>query len=209
MSFWLGLTGGIGSGKTLVADELARIGAGVIDTDQLSHQLTRAGGAAIPALQRAFGAGILTADGALDRVRMRQLVFSQPRTRQQLEWLLHPMILELAEYECSLLESRAPYIVFVVPLLVETRHWLQRVHRILLIDCSSSTQIRRVRKRSGITEQEVLAILAAQASRQQRLEVAQDVLVNEGDDSAPICQLVQRLHQYYLHLAATKSKTAV
>ena len=103
MSFWLGLTGGIGSGKTLVADELARVGAGVIDTDQISHQLTRAGGAAIPALQRVFGAGILTADGALDRVRMRQLVFSQPRTRQQLEWLLHPMILELASMNAAYL----------------------------------------------------------------------------------------------------------
>lgn len=204
MSFWLGLTGGIGSGKTLVADELARLGAGVIDTDQLSVQLTQTGGAAIPALAQAFGAGVLTAEHALDRTRMRELVFSQPEVRKQLESLLHPMILELAQRQCQALQAQVPYVVFVVPLLVETSHWLSRMHRVLVIDCSTDTQIRRVQARSGLNENQVRAIVAAQASRQQRLEAAHDVVVNEGEDRRPISQLIRRLHQHYLHLAVIK-----
>ncbi len=202
MSLRVGLTGGIGSGKTRVADALARAGAGVVDTDRLSHELTEAGGAAIPALERAFGAQILTADRALDRARMRELAFSQPQVRKQLQSLLHPMILERAQRECEVLQAQVPYLVFVVPLLVETGHWLQRVHRVLVVDCSTDTQIRRVRARSQLTEPQVRAILAAQASRQQRLEVAQDVLVNDTDNSHPISCLSSRLHQHYLRLAA-------
>ncbi len=209
MSLRVGLTGGIGSGKTTVADELAQAGAGVVDTDRLSHELTEAGGAAIPALERAFGAQILTTDRALDRTRMRELAFSQPQVRKRLQSLLHPMILELARRQCEELQAQVPYIVFVVPLLVETAHWLRRVHRVLVIDCSTDTQIRRVRSRSQLTEPQVRAILAAQASRQQRLEVAHDVLVNDADNSRPISCLTWRLHQHYLRLAAIMPPTRV
>jgi dephospho-CoA kinase len=209
VSLRVGLTGGIGSGKTTVADELAQAGAGVVDTDRLSHELTEAGGAAIPALERAFGAQILTTDRALDRTRMRELAFSQPQVRKRLQSLLHPMILELARRQCEELQAQVPYIVFVVPLLVETAHWLRRVHRVLVIDCSTDTQIRRVRSRSQLTEPQVRAILAAQASRQQRLEVAHDVLVNDADNSRPISCLTWRLHQHYLRLAAIMPPTRV
>ncbi len=204
MSFWVGLTGGIGSGKTLVADHLARCGAGVIDTDKISHQITQAGGAAIPALEQAFGAGVLTAERALDRARMRELAFSRPDLRKQLESLLHPMILEQAIQECKALGSRVPYVVFVVPLLVETAHWLKRLQRVLVIDCSIDTQMRRVVTRSGLTQAQVSTILAAQASREKRLQVAHDVLVNEGNNSYPVQLLAGRLHQHYLHLAAIR-----
>ncbi len=209
MSFGIGLTGGIGSGKTLVADELARLGAGVIDTDRLSLQLTQTGGAAIPALSQAFGAGVLTAAHALNRTRMRELAFSQPEVRKQLESLLHPMILELAQKQCDALQSQVPYVVFVVPLLVETGHWLSRVDRVLVIDCSTDTQIRRVQARSALNENQVRAILAVQASRRQRLEAAHDVVVNEGEDCRPIGQLTRRLHQHYLHLAQLNLRARV
>lgn len=209
MSLWVGLTGGIGSGKTLIADHLARCGAGVIDTDKISHQITQAGGAAIPVLEQTFGAGILTAERALDRARMRELAFSQPELRKRLESLLHPMILEQAIHECKALGSRVPYVVFVVPLLVETAHWLKRLQRVLIIDCSVDTQMRRVVTRSGLPHTQVSAIIAAQATRQQRLEVAHDVLVNEGDNPYPIQQLAGRLHQHYLRLAVTRPSDSV
>jgi dephospho-CoA kinase len=140
---------------------------------------------------------------------MRALAFSEPQARKQLESVLHPMILELAQRECELLEAHAPYVVFVVPLLIETGHWLMRVHRVLVVDCSVDTQIRRVRARSGLTESQVRAIMAAQSSRRQRLEAAQDVLVNDEDNAPPVFQLARRLHQHYLHLAAIRRTASV
>jgi dephospho-CoA kinase len=197
--FAIGLTGGIGSGKTTVADMLADRGAAVLDTDAIAHQLTAPGGIAIPQIHAQFGEAFLTAEGALDRSKMRTYVFDQPNARKRLESILHPLIRIACEQ--AAMSADGHYLVFVVPLLVESGTWADRVSRILVVDCSEQTQIRRVMARSKLDEQQVRAIMAAQATRKQRLSVADDVVDNDGEPAALEAQVV-RLHALYLKLAA-------
>lgn len=194
-AFAVGLTGGIGSGKSLVADMLAERGAAVVDTDAIAHALTAPHGAAMDAIAAAFGTRFVTPEGALDRARMRALVFTDPDAKRRLEAILHPLIRTEAEDRAA--RAAAPYVVFVVPLLVESGGWRQRVQRILVVDCPESVQIQRVMARNNMAEEQVRAILAAQASRAERLAAADDVIVNDG----PVAALgpeVDRLHAKYL-----------
>ncbi|HEX5394208.1 MAG TPA: dephospho-CoA kinase [Rhodocyclaceae bacterium] len=178
----VGLTGGIGSGKSAAADRFAALGAAVVDTDAIAHELTGPGGAAMSAIAQAFGPDVVRADGALDRAAMRNLVFADPGQRQRLEAILHPIIRQLSDERVqAALASGAPYAVLVVPLLVESGTYRERVHRIVVVDCSEATQVQRVMRRSGMVESEVQRILSAQATRAERLAVADDVIDNEGD----------------------------
>jgi len=203
-AFSVGLTGGVGSGKSSIAMMLSSHGAGIVDADTIAHQLTSRGGAAIGALRDSYGTEAIAVDGSLDRPRMRARVFSDPAARARLESLLHPMIRNtMRERAAELLERGSQYVVFVVPLLVETGSWHGSVDRVLLIDCSEATQIARVCARAGIDETMARKIIATQATRQQRLSAADDVLINE----APLDQLadrVERLHRVYLRSAAMK-----
>ncbi|EGI78456.1 dephospho-CoA kinase [Hylemonella gracilis] len=186
----LGLTGGIGSGKSTVASMLAGRGAVVIDADAISRASTAPGGAAIDALRAAFGSEMIAADGALDRVRMRQRVFADPSARLQLESIVHPLVHAQTEARTAeALAAGAPCIVYDVPLLVESsaanrldgrRTWREQLDRILVVDCSPATQIARVEARSGLARSEVEAIMAQQARRDQRLKAADHVICNEG-----------------------------
>jgi dephospho-CoA kinase len=194
--FSVGLTGGIGSGKTAVADAFAALGAGIVDSDAIAHALTVPNGAAIAAIVREFGDAYIDADGALDRRRMRELVFREPAAKLRLEAILHPLIREAALAQAAAAAVRAPYVVYVVPLLIESGSWRSRVDRLLVIDCSAATQEARVRARSGLDSALTRAIIAQQAARADRLAAADDVLVNEG----PLAQLaprVRRLHRCY------------
>jgi dephospho-CoA kinase len=193
--FSVGLTGGIGCGKSTVADLFAARGASLVDTDVLAHQLTAPRGAAMPALLQEFGAAFATPDGALDRTRMRDLVFADPGARTRLEGILHPMI--RAATASAALAATGAYIIYVVPLLIESGNWRGRVQRILAVDCQEATQIARVMARSGLPEAQVKSIMAAQASRQQRLAAADDVIDNDAGPDALTPQ-VERLHQFYL-----------
>lgn len=196
--FSVGLTGGIGSGKTTVADMFAVRGASIIDTDRIAHQLTVPGGLAIPDIRAQFGDAFLTAEGAMDRARMREYVFAEPTAKARLEAILHPLI--RIETERAAAEAQGKYLMFAVPLLVESGSWKQRVSRVLVVDCTEETQVRRVMSRSGLDAAQVRAIMAAQASRQQRLSAADDVIDNDGDVVALVPQ-VDRLHALYLTLA--------
>ncbi|HEX8479857.1 MAG TPA: dephospho-CoA kinase [Telluria sp.] len=193
--FSVGLTGGIGCGKSTVADLFAARGASLVDTDVIAHQLTAPRGAAMPALLQEFGATCATPDGAMDRARMRGLVFADPGARTRLEAILHPMI--RAATVAAADAATGAYVIYVVPLLVESGNWRARVQRILAIDCQEATQIARVMARSGLPEAQVKAIMAAQASRQQRLAAADDVIDNDAGLDALLPQ-VARLHQFYL-----------
>lgn len=203
-AFSVGLTGGVGSGKSTIGAMLSDRGAALVDADLIAHQLTSAGGAAIEALREAFGSEAIAANGSLDRVRMRARVFSDAALRTQLESLLHPMIRgAMCESAAKLIAEGAPYVVLVVPLLVETGTRGGYTDRVLLIDCSEATQLARVSARPGIDETTARKIIAAQATRLQRLVMADDVLLNE----APLEQIdlrVERLHQTYLRSAAIK-----
>ena len=195
----IGLTGGIGSGKSTVAGLLAAHGAGVVDTDAISRRLTAAGGRAITALREAFGDIVIDAHGALDRSLMRDLAFDDAAVRHRLEAILHPMISADTEDEAALLANSA-VIVFDVPLLVESPQWRHRVHRVLVIDCSEATQIERVMQRSGWTEASVRAVIAAQATRDQRLAAADDLIVNDGISTATLAERVATLWNTWLVL---------
>ena len=194
VSFAVGLTGGIGAGKTVVAHRLAALGATVVDTDAISRRLTDAGGAAMAALREAFGAAFVTPEGALDRSAMRLLAFSDPRSRERLEAILHPAI--RAEADRELQACAASYAVVVVPLLFETGAYLDRVERTLVVDCPENLQIRRAAARSGLSEDEVRRIMAAQWPRWRRLQVADDVLWNGGDEEGLAIQC-EKLHRDY------------
>lgn len=195
----VGLTGGIGSGKSTVAGLLATHGAGVIDTDVISRRLTASGGRAMQALREAFGDTAIGADGALDRSRMRHLAFDDPAVRRRLEAILHPLILADTEGEAALLANSA-VIVFDVPLLVESPQWLHRVHRVLVVDCREATQIERVMQRSGWSEASVRSVIAAQATRDQRRAVADDLIVNDGISTATLAERVATLWNTWLAL---------
>jgi len=174
----IGLTGGIGSGKSSVARRLAARGALLVDTDALAHALTAPGGAAIPAVTAAFGADMITADGAMDRARMRALVFADPAQRQRLEAILHPMIGEATRAQASRADAGQP-VVFDVPLLTESGTWRARVDRVLVVDCPAATQVARVVARSGWTPEAVERTIAQQATREQRRAIADAVIVND------------------------------
>jgi len=195
----VGLTGGIGSGKSTVADLFVAQGAPLVDTDAIAHELTAAGGAAMPALRDAFGPAIADAAGALDRAAMRRLAFADPLARSRLEAILHPLIRDLSAQRCR--AAAAPYVILAVPLLVESGSYRERCQRILVVDCPESLQIERVMARSGLSAEEARAILAAQASREQRLAIADDVLINDGERTILYPQ-VATLHLKYLQMAA-------
>ena len=204
-AFSVGLTGGVGSGKSTIAAMLGKRGAGLVDADAIAHELTRPGGSAIGALRESFGPDAIATDGSLDRARMRARVFSDSATRKQLESLLHPMIRAMMrERAAELIADGSLYAVFVVPLLIEGGNWHGYVDRILLIDCSEATQLARVCARTGIDHSTAQKMIASQATRPQRLAAADDVLFNE----APLNQIeprVERLHQAYLRSATNRS----
>jgi dephospho-CoA kinase len=199
----IGLTGGIGSGKTRVADLFAARGAALIDTDLLAHEITAPGGLAIPALLEAFGPTCLRDDGAMDRNAMRELVFSDPAAKARLEGITHPLIRQLTEARAAAIRASGlhPYLIYVVPLLVESGSWRARVDRVLVVDCSEATQVARVMARNGFSRGQVQAIMARQARRGDRLAAADDVIDNDGPPEALPAQ-VDRLDQLYRGLAA-------
>ncbi len=202
-NFIVGLTGGIGSGKSAAAGCFAAHDIGVVDTDAIAHELTAAAGAAMPALRAEFGEHVAAADGALDRSRMRRLVFADPAVRRRLEGILHPMIRELAGERCR--QAGSPYVILAVPLLVESGTYRERCDRVLVVDCPESLQISRVMARNGLAEAEVRAILATQATRAQRLAAADDVVANDAGLAA-LEEQIAGLHQRYLHLAKQRAK---
>jgi dephospho-CoA kinase len=201
--FKLGLTGGIGSGKTQVANWLGAWGADVIDTDLIAHSLTASGGRAIEPISHAFGSEVIDPAGALDRAQMRELVFAEPARRIQLESILHPLIAE--EVMTQARQARGLYAVFVVPLLVESGRWLDRIDRLCVVDCEESTQIERVQARSGMPLATVRKILDAQATRAQRIAHADDVIDNSKSISLSALEnQVLVLHKAWCNLAGVK-----
>lgn len=197
--FTVGLTGGIGSGKSTVADGFAALGIGVVDADLIAHALTGPGGAAMPAVVAAFGTAIQSSDGALDRAAMRQRAFSDAAARRQLEAILHPQI--RAECRRQLNAVTSPYALLMVPLLVESGTWRTVCDRLLVVDCPSEIQIQRVMARNGLNRDEVGRIMAAQASRETRLAAATEIIDNSGSpDGLP--ERIAALHELYLRESA-------
>lgn len=178
MPMRIGLTGGIGSGKSSVAAVLRQLGATVIDSDAIARRVTDAGGAAMPALRREFGDAIATPTGALDRPAMRAMAFSNPTAKRRLEAVLHPLIAAEAQREAAAATTRV--VVFDVPLLTESPRWRERVERVLVIDCSNATQIERVTRRPGWTRESVEQVIGGQAPRSARRAIADAVIFNDG-----------------------------
>ena len=197
-TFSVGLTGGIGCGKSTVADLFAALGATIVDTDVIAHALTAPQGAAMPAIVAEFGPDFAQPDGALDRARMRTLVFSDATARARLEAILHPRI--RAATEAAGQAATGAYVIYVVPLLIESGSWRERVTRVLAIDCSEDTQVARVMQRSRLSADEVRAIMATQVTRARRLAEADDVVDNDAGLDALRAQ-VQALHERYLALS--------
>lgn len=206
MTFIVGLTGGIGSGKSTVAELFAQRGAALVDTDVIAHALTGAQGGAMRELAAAFGDGVLRADGGLDRAAMRRLAFADPVVRVRLEAILHPLIRAHSEVACAAAVA-APYVLLIVPLLVESADYRRRADRVLVVDCDEAVQIARVMARSGLAAEEVEAIMATQASRAQRQAAADDLVFNDGEMAALAAQ-VDGLHEKYLDLARSKLHAA-
>ena len=198
MTFVVGLTGGIGSGKTAAADEFGRLGAAVVDTDAIAHELTGTGGAALAGIEKLFGKAFLDGSGGMDRKKMRDHVFADPAAKRALEALLHPMI--RAESARRIAAARTPYVVHVVPLLIESPDYRERVDRVLVVDAPEEAQVARVRERSRLSEDEVRAIMRTQVSRAERLAAADDVIDNGGGRDA-LRNQVAALHQKYLQFA--------
>jgi dephospho-CoA kinase len=205
-TFSVGLTGGIGCGKTTVADMFGALGASLVDTDAIAHALTAPQGSAMPAILAEFGDGFATLEGALDRAKMRELVFTDPGARARLEAILHPRIREATAAAAAI--ATGPYIIFVVPLLIESGTWRERVSRILAIDCSEATQVARVMARNKLSEAQVRAIMAAQVTRAQRLAAADDVVVND-DGLEALTPQVARLHAFYMDEAARMAASSM
>lgn len=200
--FIVGLTGGIGSGKTTVANLFAELGVPVIDTDLIAHQLTAVGGEALDAIREKFPDVVMHADGTLDRTALRRIVFNDANARKQLEAILHPRIRR--EVEHALAQTRAPYAMIVIPLLVETNGYRDLLSRVLVVDCTEAQQIERTMSRSKLSREEVVAILKMQASRAHRLTAANDVILNTANPGALRAD-VAALHQRYLDLAVAPS----
>ena len=193
-AFKLGLTGGIGSGKSTVAAMLAELGAAVMDADAISRAVTAPGGAAIEAIRQAFGAAFITPEGALDRSRMRSLAYTDASARQRLEAIIHPLVNQEIWQQARRAEAAAcPCLVFDVPLLIESTRWRGQVDQVLVVDCSPETQITRAMARSALDRPAVEAIIAAQASREQRLVAADLVILNDHISLAELAQQVRSL----------------
>lgn len=196
--FVVGLTGGIGSGKSAAAARFAERGVPVVDTDDIARDLTAPDGVALPAVAARFGPAVMRADGALDRAALRRIAFGDAAARADLEAILHPLI--RLEAERRLAAATAPYAVLVVPLLAETGAYRDRVQRVLTVECPEPVRIERVMARSGLTRNEVAAIVAAQASDAERRAAADDVLDNSGTPAA-LDAAIARLHTRYRALA--------
>ncbi len=195
MTLCVGLTGGIGCGKSTVADLFAEHGAAIIDTDVIAHRITLADGEAIPAISAAFGGEFIKVDGTLDRTRMRKLIFSDAAAKQVLESILHPLILKHAKAQLSATKDNG-YIILVVPLLAESPAFQQLVQRVLVVDCDEATQISRVTGRNRISKTEVRAIIAQQTPRAKRLLLADDVIINDATLNK-LAEEVAVLHERY------------
>ena len=195
----IGLTGGIGSGKSTVARQLAGSGAVVIDTDAIARELTLPGGGAIDAIRRAFGDDYIEATGALDRARMRALAFSDAAAKQRLEAILHPLIGRETERRAAAATEQV--LVFDVPLLVESAHWRAKVHKVLVVDCREQTQVERVVARSGWTPEAARSVVAQQAPRALRRACADAVVFN---DDLPLDVLGQHIQALVGHWFAPR-----
>lgn len=196
---YIGLTGGIGSGKSTVSGLLVAQGAALVDTDAIARALTAPGGAAMPAISEAFGAQMVGLDGALDRDRMRALAFAEPSAKQRLEAILHPLIGDQARQAAdAAASSGARAVVFDVPLLAESAHWRARVDRILVVDCTPGTQIQRVMTRSGWPQETVQRVIAQQATRERRRALADAVIFNEALSLAALQEEVRSLWQHWI-----------
>jgi dephospho-CoA kinase len=204
--FIIGLTGGIGSGKTAVSDHFAALGASVIDTDLIAHALTAPGGGAIDAIRAHFGDAMIAADGSMDRAAMRSRVFAAPQARRELEAILHPMIRVESQRQC--LDATTPYVILSVPLLVESGAYRALCKRICVVDCPESMQIERVQARNGLPLAQIQAIMAAQASRADRRAAADDIIDNSGS-LAQLHAQVAHLHRQYLDAAAAARATRI
>ena len=200
MALRIGLTGGIGSGKSTVAALLAGFGATVVDTDAIARQIALPGGAAMDSIRMAFGAEFIDSAGGLDRERMRMLAFSDDTARRRLEAILHPLIGVETERQAS--ASASPVVIFDVPLLVESGRWRARAHKVLVVDCFETTQVSRVVARSGWTAEAVQAVIDRQASRAQRRACADAVIFNEGLSPAQLGDELRSLWHAWAHPAA-------
>ena len=196
-AFVVGLTGGIGSGKSEAAEEFARLGASVVDADAIAHELTGRNGLAVSRIKKLFGEKAIGPDGAMDRDMMRELAFSDPAARKTLEAILHPMIRE--ESARRIAAAPGPYVVHVIPLLVESGDYRGRVDRVLVVDLPEEAQLARVKNR-GLNEDEIRKIIRAQAPRRGRLKAADDVIDNRGSLDA-LRKQVGELHEKYLKFA--------
>jgi len=194
----VGLTGGIGCGKSTVADLFAGLGASIVDTDLIAHGLTAAGGAAMPELLDAFGPGCADGSGAMDRARMRTLVFGDAAAKARLEAILHPRIRSATVAAAA--AATGPYVMLVVPLLIEAGHWRERVQRVLVIDCPETLQIARVMARNNMSQVQVEAIMASQVTRAVRRAAADEIIVNDAGRAALLPQIAA-LHEKYLEIA--------
>lgn len=205
MTLVIGLTGGIGCGKSTAARAFAELGAAVIDTDEIAHQLTIPNSPVLAAIFSRFGEAYRQPDGGLDRTKLRRLIFSDSDAKARLEAILHPLIRQ--EVATALKRVNAPYAIVVVPLLLETGGYRDLVQRVLVVDCEEAQQLARTMHRSGLSATEVEAIMANQVSRAERLLQADDVLGNQGDP-AELRRQVATLHDRYLALAAPKPPAA-
>ena len=205
-AFSVGLTGGIGCGKTTVANMFAELGASLVDTDEIAHALTAPHGAAMPAIVEQFGAAFARPDGALDRARMRELVFADPPAKARLEAILHPRIRDAALAAAA--SATGAYVIFVVPLLIESGSWRSRVTRVLAIDCPEALQVARVMARNNLSEEQVRAIMATQITRAERLAAADDVITNDGGIDALRPQIT-RLHAEYFTFSERMSRLPI
>lgn len=194
----IGLTGGIGCGKSSVARIFAALGAAVIDTDEIAHRLTARGAPALAAIIEQFGSSYQLPDGSLDRARLRKRVFSNHAAKEKLEALLHPLIKQQVVSEMA--EAQGPYLVLVIPLFFETGAYRDLVDRVLVVDCDENQQISRTMSRSKLSAEDVRTVMAHQAPRAERIKLADDILSNRGNH-ADLEEHVNELHQHYLALA--------
>ena len=199
--FQIGLTGGIGSGKSTVTKLLESLGATIIDADAISRASTASGGAAIAPIAQAFGEDMIDASGALDRAKMRSLVFKEADARHRLEAIVHPIVQEQMRLQAE--QATGVYVVYDIPLLIESiAHYRPKLNRICVVDCDEATQISRVQSRDQLTVDEIKRIIASQASRELRLHHADDVIHNgAGVDVAKLQQQVQEKHEFWLELS--------
>ena len=203
MTFVVGLTGGIGCGKSSASQFFSDLGIDVIDTDIIARQLTQPNGSAISLIQNTFGSSVITADGALDRNKMRDLVFANSESRHKLEQILHPLILK--EVIRRIKQCQAPYVIVVIPLLFETNDYNHLIRHILVIDCDEQQQLLRTMERSNLSEQKVRSIMATQVTRETRIQKADDVILNNQDIEYLKAQILLLHHKY---LALSKNEPA-